>query len=131
MNSGSDAQINGTTVVWQEFEIKQGTATSKFALTGSLIADTVLMKGRTNWIQSPTTWTNDRTLFNIQKLTGIPYFPDYEQSVRGFTVKPTLTFSSNSTGVQPHWHDWSQPIYQPDSADPGLKWEVVRWEDGS
>lgn len=131
MNSGSDAQINGTAVVWKEFEIKQGTAASKFALTGNLIADTVLLRGRTNWIQSPTVWSTDRTLFNLQALTGIPYFPDYEQSIRGFTVKPTLTFSSNSTGVQPHWHDWSQPIYQPDSADPGLKWEVVRWEDGS
>lgn len=131
MNSGSDAQMNGTTIVWKEFEIKQGTATSKFALTGNLIADTVLLRGRTSWVQTPTTWSNDRAAFNLQTLTGTPYFPNYQQTARGFAMKPTLTFSSNSTGVQPHWHDWSQPIYQPDSADPGLKWEVVRWEDGS
>ena len=50
MNSGSDAQINGTTIVWKEFEIKQGTAASKFALTGNLIADTVWLRGRTSWV---------------------------------------------------------------------------------
>lgn len=131
MDSGSDAQINGTAMVWKEFEIKQGTAASKFALTGNLIADTVLLRGRSNWVLTAPTWSSDNTLFNLQKLTGIPYFPDYQENKRGFTVKPTLTFSSNSSGVQPHWHDWSQPVYQPDSADPGLKWEVVRWEDGS
>jgi len=132
MNSGSDAQINGTAVVWKEFEIKQGTLASKFALTGNLITDTLLIRGRTTWIMNPGTWNTDRTLFNLQLLGGNPvlYFPDYEQNIRGFTVKPALTFSSNSTGVQPHWHDWSKPVYQPDSADPGLKWEVVRWEDG-
>jgi hypothetical protein len=48
---------------------------------------------------------------------------------KGFVVKPTLTFSPASGAVQPHWHDWSQPVYQPDPADPGLKWEVVRWEE--
>jgi hypothetical protein len=59
----------------------------------------------------------------------VPYFPDYQEKNKGFVVKPALTFSPDSSGVKPHWHDWSQPIYQPDPGDPGLRWEVVRWED--
>jgi hypothetical protein len=39
-----------------------------------------------------------------------------------------LTFVPASGGVQPHWHDWSQPLFQPDPSDGGLRWEVVRWE---
>jgi len=133
MNSGSDAKINGTAVVWKEFEIKQGTMASKFAMTGSLIADTVLLHGRSTWAAVPSlTWGTDLTLFNVQKVTNPTLtFPAFEQTQRGFTIKPTLTFSADSSGVKPHWHDWTQPVFQPDSADPGLKWEVVRWEDGS
>jgi hypothetical protein len=69
-------------------------------------------------------WKNDYTAW-----ANSGYFPDWEQTQRSFTVKPTLTFSPDSSGVKPHWHDWSQPVYQPDPADPGLKWEVVRWEE--
>lgn len=133
MNSGSDAQITGTAVVGKEFEIKQGTTATKFALTGNLITDTLQLRGRTTWIMSPATWNSDRNLFLLQLVGVNPklYFPDYEESLRGLAVKPTLTFSSDSSGVKPHWHIWSEPIYQADPADPGLKWEVVRWEDGS
>jgi hypothetical protein len=133
MNSGSDAKIDGTAVVGKEFEIKQGTTATKFALTGSLITDTLQLRGRTTWIMSPATWNSDRNLFLLQLVGVNPklYFPDFEESLRGLAVKPTLTFSSDSSGVKPHWHIWSEPIYQADPADPGLKWEIVRWEDGS
>ena len=74
-------------------------------------------------------WTSDKLLFTLQMVIGIPYFPDFEAAGRGFTVKPALTFSSDSSGVKPHWHDWTKAVYQPDPADPGLRWEVVRWEE--
>ena len=81
------------------------------------------------WTLNIGQWNSDQIAYTAQSLVGIPYFPDYEQAVRGFTVKPTLTFSPDSSGVKPHWHDWSQPFYQADPSDPGLKWEVVRWEE--
>jgi hypothetical protein len=133
LNSGSDAQISGAAIVWDQFEIKQGSTSTNFALTGNLIADTVLLRGRSSWVMSSSTWNNDRILYHLQLLAAHPilYFPDFEQAIRGMTVKPTLTFSADSSGVKPHWHDWSQPVYQADSADPGLCWEIVRREDGS
>jgi hypothetical protein len=129
MASGSTVTINGAAMCYDQFEIKQGTQASTFALTGNLITNTLLLRGRSTWVLNSATWTTDKTLFTLQMAVGIPYFPDYEASGRGFTVKPALTFSSDSSGVKQHWHDWTKAVYQPDPADPGLRWEVVRWEE--
>ena len=130
-NPSADAKISGTTMCWNEFELQSGAGTMKFDLTGNLITKALLLRGRTtspNWVMTPTQWSLDRTTFSAQ-VSIIPYFPDYQQNLRGFTVKPALTFSPGSSGVTPHWHDWSQAVYQPDPADGGLRWEIVRWED--
>ena len=120
-------------MVWKQFEVKNNdlTTATKFAMTGNLITSELLLHGRSTWTMTGATWNTDRLLYNAQlgSATPIQYFPDFEQSLRTFTVKPTLTFSPDSSGVKPHWHDWSQPLYQADPADPGLKWEVVRWEE--
>jgi hypothetical protein len=131
LNSGSEAELSGATIVWDQFEVKPGSSSTSFLLTGNLIADTVLVRGRTNWVMTPSVWNGDRSLFSLQLVTAhpIPYFPDFEQILRGMVVKPALTFSPDSSGVKPHWHDWSKAVYQPDSADPGLRWEIVRWEE--
>lgn len=56
------------------------------------------------------------------------YFPEWVQHTRGFTILPALTFAPDTTsGVLPHWHDWSQPVYQKDPLDAGLRWNLVRW----
>jgi hypothetical protein len=131
VNSGSGVQIDGAVIVWDKFELKNGSAATSFGLTGNLMVNELLLKGRTAWTQNSVTWGNDLTMFTLQLASANPilYFPDYMQSQKGFAVKPTLTFSADSSSVKPHWHDWSQAVYQPDPADPGLKWEIVRWEE--
>lgn len=131
VNKASDVQLTGATLCTKQFIVwnNDGTTATKFSLTGNLITDTFLLYGRSTWKQTALQWNIDQLAFAAQILTGTPYFPDYEQNLRGFTVKPTLTFSPDSSGVKPHWHDWSQAVYQPDSADPGLRWEIVRWEE--
>jgi hypothetical protein len=52
------------------------------------------------------------------------------QHVRGFTVQPALTLQPDSSGVLSRWQDWTQPIFQKDPGDPGLRWNLVRYEDG-
>jgi hypothetical protein len=131
VNSGSGAQIEGAVVVWDKFELRNGSTATNFGLTGNLMVNELSLKGRTAWTQNSVTWGNDLTMFSLQLANPSPilFFPDYMQAQKGFAVKPTLTFSPNSSGVKPHWHDWSQAVYQPDPADPGLSWEVVRWEE--
>jgi hypothetical protein len=134
VNSGADVQIEGMALVWDEFELKSGVAATKLALKGNLVTNSMLLRGRSSWVQTPITWSSDKNNFTIQSLNVLDpnrslYFPDYMEKIKGFVVKPTLTFSPDSSGVKPHWHDWTKAVYQPDPADPGLSWEVIRWED--
>ncbi len=133
INKAANVQLNGAILCWKTFEVFNNDSTAAnsttLALTGNLITDTFKQHGRSTWTMNTTQWNVDQLLFTAQSITGIKYFPDWEQSQRSFTVKPTLTFSPDSSGVKPHWHDWSQAVYQPDPADPGLRWEVVRWDE--
>lgn len=144
INSAADVTIRGYTMVWDEFELKRGSPTTRFDLRGNLVTCALLLKGHDTWTMTPSAWVNDWNTFkagfseillaNIRATLGLGsnqevFFPDYMEYQRGFKVQPILAFSPDSSGVTPHWHDWSQPVYQPDPADPGLRWEVVRWED--
>jgi hypothetical protein len=84
-------------------------------------------------VQTPSQWKADLNAFQTQLGNLLDpnrslFFPDYMERQKGFVVQPTLTFLPDSSGVQPHWHDWSQPLFLPDPSEGGLRWEVVRWE---
>lgn len=133
INSGANVQIRGASVVWDEFEIKAGAASTSFDLQGNLLTRILLVRGRTPWVQTPTQWKADHDAFQLQLANLLDpnrslYFPDYMERQKGFVVQPALTFQPDSSGVQPHWHDWSQPVFQPDPSEGGLRWDVVRWE---
>jgi hypothetical protein len=129
VNAASDSQFLGTTIVMDECEVKNdhGSTATKLSWTGNLTTSVLKLRGRSTWKLTGALWGSDKTAFSAQFAQ--LYFPDYQQAVRGFTVKPTLTFSPDSSGVKPHWHDWTQAVFQADPGDPGLQWEVVRWED--
>jgi type II secretory pathway pseudopilin PulG len=133
INSGAAAELRGAAVVWDEFEVKAGATSTRFDFSGNLVTRVLLVRGRTPWVQTAAQWKADRDAFvsqlgNLLDPNRSLYFPDYMERQKGFVVQPTLTFVPASGGVQPHWHDWSQPLFQPDPSDGGLRWEVVRWE---
>jgi hypothetical protein len=151
IHGGSESKITGLSVLWDEFELKRGAPTTQLALTGSLLASGINLKGRDTWLMTVTDWTNDYNNFNgtgsllaalladllntIRAALGLPpgatvHFAEYMQHVRGFTIQPALTLQPDSSGVLSHWQDWTQPIYLPDSSDPGLRWNLIRYEDG-
>lgn len=148
---GSGSQIKGVSVLFDEFELRRGAPTTTFSLTGNLLAAGINLKGRDTWTMNVTNWTNDYNDFNgtggllaallnsllntIRSALGLPggatvHFPEYMQHVRGFTVQPALTLQPDSSGVLSRWQDWTQPIYQKDPGDPGLRWNLIRYEDG-
>jgi hypothetical protein len=136
MNPACDVQVNGFAMIWDEFELKYGSPSTKFALTGNLATSTLLCRGRdTQWNLTTAQWATQYANFLTNLSLGladparVAYFPDYLQKQLNMTVQPILTFTASSSGVKPHWHDWTQPVFQPDTADPGLRWDVVRWED--
>jgi hypothetical protein len=121
---------------WDEFELKQGVATTQFAMTGNVATKKLTLKGRSSWVLNSSNWQTWKNLYDWNLLDPLDpdyeaFFPDFMQRWAGFTVQPALTFQPSSSGVLPHWQNWSQPVYQKASGDLGLKWEVVRWEEGS
>jgi len=151
----SSAVVRGVTMVYDEFELKQGPPTESFALTGNLFASGLALRGRSTWVLlTESQWAADfqewqdatgggflasllsSLLNSVRSLLGLGgsddiFFPEWMQAQRGLTVQPTLLFHPESSGVRPHWHNWSQPIYQKDPADPGLRWNLVRWTEGA
>jgi hypothetical protein len=148
----SNATVKGVAVVYDLFELAQGAPTARFSQQGSLITNGLSLRGRSNWVMTEDQWDDDYDDFNgsggllgalldgllntIRGVLGLGpgdevYFPEYMQHVRGFTIQPALTFSPDSSGVKPHWHNWSLPVYVKDPADPGLRWNLIRWTEGS
>ena len=148
----SDAVLQGLAMIYDEFELKQGAATARFAMHGKLVTSGLRLQGRTPWIMTSTDWQKDcddfrgsggllggileALLDDVRAALGLGaddpvFFPEYMQHVRGFTVQPRLTFQPEATGVKYHWHDWSQPVFQKDPNDLGLRWNLVRWVEGS
>jgi hypothetical protein len=152
VNSAADMKLRGFAMVWDDFELKRGSPSTKFELRGNLATSSLLLRGRDTWTQTPTTWNNDLAeynppggllvgivgalealLNNVRAALGLAsdepvFFPDFMQYKRGFTTQPALTFTPESSGVRPRWQDWSQPVYEKDPDDPGLRWELIRWE---
>jgi hypothetical protein len=133
MQTDTDVTINGFTMVWDEFKLEQGLATTKFSLTGNLVTSKLTVRGRDSWFQNATAWGAWKTSYDWDlvnhPLDPTPFFPDFMERYGGYIVKPTLTFQPASSGVKPHWQDWTQPVYKKAASDTGLLWEVVRWEE--
>jgi hypothetical protein len=146
----SGTQWSGFTMVWDEFELKKAETATTFTMLGNLSTAGLSLRGRDSWTMTAANWNSDyndymgtgsilaallNALFDtIRSALGLPagstvYFPEFEQYQRGFQIQPTLTFQQNSSGVQPHWQDWTKPIYQKGPSDEGLTWDLIRWED--
>jgi hypothetical protein len=150
----SGAVVRGMTMVYDEFELKQGPTTETFALTGNLFTSGLALRGRSTGVLTESQWAADfqewqdatgggllatllsSLLNSVKSLLGLGgsdsvYFPEWMQAQRGLTVQPKLLFEPETSGVRPHWQNWSQPIYQKDPADAGLRWNLVRWTESS
>ena len=97
-----------------------------------MLAAEIQFYGRTGWTLSSTwwNWLLDTFLDQYDDEGSIRYFPQWLERWANFVAQPTLTIQPDSSGVLPHWQDWTKPVYEADPADPGLRWNLVRYEDG-
>lgn len=127
---GSGSKINGSVVVWDQYVLESGWQATSMTHTGQLIARDVTVNTRTEWNIADAIWNTNYNLFKL--LSGNSnYFPAYMQTAALLNMKPSLTISPNSSGVKSHWQDWSQPVYVKAAADEGLRWNLIRLQDGS
>ena len=132
----SDAAIRGLMMVTGEFEIKEGPKTAKFDLTGQLMTAGLAVRGRSDIaLLGALEWETQHVLFLLQYLPLVPtstqYYPVWMQDKSGVPYAPLIKFAHDNSGVKYHWHNWPEPVYQKDPADPGLRWNLVRWSEGT
>ena len=131
----SDATVRGLAMVYDEFELKEGPKTAKFNLTGQLMTAGLAVRGRSEIALLGTLeWETQHTLFLLQLPLLAPvekYYPVWMQNKSNVPYAPLLRLERDTTGVKYHWHNWSQPMYQKDPLDPGLRWNLVRWTEAT
>ncbi len=131
----SDARVTGLAMVYDEFELKEGPKTAKFDLTGQLMTAGLAIRGRSEIaLLGALEWETQHSLFLLQYPL-LPsekkYFPVWMQEQSGVTYAPLLKVQRDASGVKYHWQDWTQPVYQKDPTDQGLRWNLIRWSEGT
>jgi hypothetical protein len=133
----SDATISGLLMCYDEFEIRSGSKNAQFQFNGQLMAAGLAVRGREEFaLLGSLEWTTQHALFLLQFDPLVPtatrYFPEWMEDQVNLPEEPRLRFTRDTSGVKYHWHPWgTQAVYQKDPADPGLRWNLVRWVEGS
>lgn len=128
----ASASINGLAIVWDEFELADGSQQQTLNFTGRLLTAKFHARGRQEWDVEDLVWDLDKTLFQLQyrdppEATTVTTFPEWMGRKYGFAyISPKLKLAPNTDGVQYRWQDWSQSVYVKAVGDVGLKWNVVR-----
>lgn len=132
-NSGSASAIKGLVMCYDRFEVSPQTDRTTMALEGRMILNDLDVEGMSDWTKTDSWWGTRRNEFMTQ-LSGTnptPYFPVWLKNNFGVEYASTLTVKPSSSPVTYHWHSsWDQPIYQASSADGGLRWNIVSWQEG-
>ena len=132
VDAGGGGGVGGIVLANGAFGAARGAASSSFQLTGRVIADEFHVYERSNWDLSSGAWAVGWTLFTNQlsqpPASRVNYFPVYLGNL-GMNPIPLLTIKPDLTSLTPHWQDLAQPVYVADPADPGLRWDLVRWTD--
>jgi hypothetical protein len=139
MNSSSGTAITGQMSLAGTFNI--GTAPQaaiSMTMIGQLIASSIYMPGRSEWINAGSTWwTNTYNAFMGQHGSSPQalYFPYYLQKTTTLNPVPQLVIKPNSTTISYHWQsllnaqNTENPIFIPASGDGGLRWDLYQWTD--
>jgi len=129
IRSLSRSSVQGLAMVWDEYQFETGGKATTFSHTGRVLTAKLTLNGRTEWNLGSGGWTTQFNAFTAVSSV-IPYFPAYLQLFASLPVNPTLTIQPASSAVDYHWQDWTQSVYVKAAADLGLRWEIIRVQDG-
>jgi type II secretory pathway pseudopilin PulG len=130
---GATAAVTGTMYVGRQFVVESGTEATSLGVVGNVIVgNDFLIRSRSEWsAYTNNQWDTFYSNFSLQlTLTNAtPFFPKWLATNQGRNYVPQVTLRQDSTPVQPHWQDWSKPIYAIPSGANGLSWDLVSWTD--
>jgi hypothetical protein len=124
--------VQGVVIARDRFEIVRGPAAASFGVVGRVITDEPIVDERSEWDVSGGTWLVRWGAF-LSPITNPPaghvdYWPVWLERFGQFP-QPLLTIKPDSATYTAHWQDLSQPLYVPAAGDPGLRWDLVSWQE--
>jgi len=127
VNDGARAVVRGNVAAFDNFTIHTGSDETEFQLQGRLVTRDFDVYGRTEWSFGSTWWSFLYNWWDDQQFDsdGIRYFPVYCQAW-GMAYAPRLTFNPETDSVTQQWFTAGSPVYIGHTADPGLRWSIVR-----
>ncbi len=124
--------ISGLVATFAKFNFKMCPQANALAMQGTLVAQKFIVAGRNEFNLSGLIWSTMYTLFTTQlnnpPATRVPYFPTYMNGL-GLVVDPKMTFALPATATTYVWPSDGMTIYVANSADGGLRWELISWQD--
>jgi hypothetical protein len=128
--------LTGLIDVKDEFEYRRGLQTVTFGVTGRVVTKSFFITARDDW--AAVVWTGVWAAFEslLDTLTSggentpEPYFPVWLKQTYGLDYQPRLTVKPDPTPYRYHWLSRNAPLYAAHPSDPGLRWEIVDWQDG-
>jgi hypothetical protein len=128
--------ISGQVAAAGTFDVASaGQTSTSMTFLGQLIAGAVSIEARSEWLgQSAGWWQGKVNSFSAQKdhVGGIKYFPQYLQQTTNMDPTPRLIIKPSASPVRYHWQSWNaqqNPIFVPNAADGGLRWDLVSWTE--
>ncbi len=127
-HSGSAAELKGLVLAHDEFEVRVAHQSDlTLRIEGNTSARRLLIPPRDPWDRSSDWWDAVWLLFQLQRATGIPWFPEWLEKTTSLSIQPRIVFEPNPQPSRYHYYHPDEPIYVPHPDDEGLRWNVVRW----
>lgn len=136
--NGAQVDIQGMVGVARKLEVSRGSSVTKFNLAGQVLLGELEIEARSNWDLTQSVWNSllsDHGLLSplfllLNNLLGLQHFPLYLEDRHGLDPRPNIELRPRNDTVRYHWPLDGQSLYVPDVDDLGLRWDIVRWEDG-
>jgi len=127
--AANNGELNGLVLCDDDFEFVWGVDSASFAVKGKVVASKLKLFGRSNWDYSALLWLialdSYETAYDNGDTTEL--FPAWLDTVSGLDPAPQLSIGPPDQTTSYHWHDWSEPLFQADPNDLGLRWNLLRW----
>jgi hypothetical protein len=129
----------GAIVAGDDFRADEGNDSVSLNVQGKVIAKEFYIHRRWQWDSKGGIWWRDRLAEFLAQLSTpsasnySPYFPQWLKNTQNLDPVPKIKIGADPTNPTYHWHAFgNQPLYSYNpSAETGMHWDIIAWDDGA
>ena len=126
----SSGTVTGLVAAFGDLNVEKAWETQSWAFVGRAICQRLNLLERQPWDTINWKAAYDQFMKQVGSPTGIKYFPQW-LAAQGRDPQPRITIKPDQTTFRYHWHNPGSPIFVPHPDDPGLRWDLIDWTEGS